>query len=152
MSENEIPIGFDEMPPDEREVNMKELETIQTENRLNDVFALGERGPGGARHVYQVFRQGALEGDTLLHRNMDMGKLVLSIEFNGPRNEPGSMRGVTDADLLEIVRDRLTDFQAGPYPSPETADALRYVTEALLCMNRRTQDRAQRGVLGKNTP
>lgn len=53
-----------------------------------------------------------------------------------------------DADLLEIVRDRLRDFQAGPYSCRENACALTHIEEALMWLNRRVEDRITRGVLG----
>ena len=33
---------------------MKQLNTIQKMEKLNDVFAIDEVGPGGAHHLYQV--------------------------------------------------------------------------------------------------
>lgn len=71
------------------------------------------------------------------------------IEFQkGPRNSPDSRHGVLDSDLLEIVRDRLKAFQAGPYATRENACALTHIEEALMWMNRRVEDRIERNVLG----
>ena len=53
-----------------------------------------------------------------------------------------------DSDLLEIVRDRLKSFQAGPFSSRENACALTHIEEALMWMNRRVEDRIEREVLG----
>lgn len=66
----------------------------------------------------------------------------------GPRNSPDALHGVLDTDLLEIVRDRLAAFQAGPFACRENAIALTHIEEALLWMNKRTEDRIARGVLG----
>ena len=66
----------------------------------------------------------------------------------GPRKDAGSISGAVDADLLEIVRDRLQAFQAGPYACRENAFALTHIEEALLWLNRRVEDRITRGVLG----
>ena len=68
----------------------------------------------------------------------------------GPRKEKDSLHGVIDTDLLEIVRDRLKAFQAGPFSSRENACALTHIEEALMWMNRRVEDRIERNVLGKN--
>ena len=39
-------------------------------------------------------------------------------------------------------------FQAGPYACRENAEALTHIEEALMWLNKRVEDRAQRGVLG----
>lgn len=68
----------------------------------------------------------------------------------GPRKEESSQHGVIDTDLLEIVRDRLKSFQAGPFSSRENACALTHIEEALMWLNRRVEDRIEREVLGTN--
>ena len=75
--------------------------------------------------------------------------MVLTVQMQyGGRNAAGSISGAVDADLLEIVRDRLRDFQAGPYSCRENACALTHIEEALMWLNRRVEDRITRGVLG----
>lgn len=37
---------------------MKQLSTIQKREKLNDVFAVDEIGPGGANHLYCVYKAG----------------------------------------------------------------------------------------------
>ena len=118
---------------------MKKLETIQTEENLNDIFTVDDAGPGGAHHTYII-------------RAVDSGATILGeIRFQtGPRKEEDSISGVIDSDLLEIVRDRLKAFQAGPYSSEFNGMALSHIEEALNWMNRRVEDRIRRNVLGKN--
>ena len=71
------------------------------------------------------------------------------IDFQcGPRKEENSQNGVIDSDLLEIVRDRLKSFQAGPFASVYNEEALYHVEEALFFLNKRVEDRIQRNVLG----
>lgn len=53
-----------------------------------------------------------------------------------------------DSDLLEIVKDRLTSLQDGPMATREGHMALMHITEALMWLNKRVEDRAERGVLG----
>ena len=73
------------------------------------------------------------------------------IQFqNGARKESGSIHGVIDTDLLEIVRHRLQCFQEGPFASRENALALTHIEEALMWLNKRVEDRIERNVLGKN--
>lgn len=131
---------------------MKKLSTIQKRERLNEVFAVDEQGPGGANHLYVVYKNGSA---TLEDNNSSLtGKpedLLLTVQMQcGPRKEEGSLHGVIDTDLLEIVRDRLKSFQAGPFSSRENACALTHIEEALMWMNRRVEDRIERNVLGKS--
>jgi hypothetical protein len=113
------------------------LSTIQKNNNLNVIHPAGEPGPGGAYHSYIVFRADNDEEVTGI------------VQFqNGPRLAPDSKPGVLDTDLLEIVRDRLKSFQAGDYACRENACALTHIEEALMWMNKRVEDRAERGVLG----
>lgn len=120
--------------------NFIKLNTIQKDHNLNNVYAVGDIGPGGAYHKYNIKR-------------MDDDGTVLSkcIQFQeGPRKEETSIPGVLDVDLLEIVRHRLTSFQNGEFACDENAEALKYVTMALEALNLRVKNRASRGVLGKN--
>ena len=120
---------------------MDKLSTIQKHNKLNDVCRLGEEGPGGAYHTYGVYLKGT-QCETV-------DDYVHLIEFQrGPRSDENSRHGVLEGDLLEIVRDRLKSFQNGPYATRENACALTHIEEALMWLNMRAEDRAERGVLG----
>lgn len=115
---------------------MEKLVTIQKRNKLNAVYRFGDVGPGNAFHMYKVFRT-------------DAPVEVESITFQkGPREGENSQTGVLDVDLLEIVRDRLKCFQSGDYACRENGRALTHIEEALLWLNKRTEDRTERGVLG----
>jgi len=113
---------------------IRNLNTIQKRNKLNTVVFSGEKGPGGAYHEYLVY-----VGEAGVHQTLFQ---------KGPRNEEGSIRGVLDVDLLEMVRHRLQCFQQGEYSTRENAIALTHIEEALLWMNKRVEDRADRDVLG----
>ncbi|MBQ7227748.1 MAG: ABC transporter ATPase [Clostridia bacterium] len=113
---------------------------IQRQDNLNEIFVEDMAGPGNGRHHYQVFKKGA--SDTV-------ASPLLDIQFQcGARNEEGSISGVLDQDLLEIVRNRLQCFQKGEYATRENACALTHIEEALMWMAKRSNDRAERGVLG----
>ena len=131
---------------------MKKLNTIQKLENLNEVFAIDEPGPGGANHLYEVCKHGAahISDDDGTFRTRPENMLLTVQMQCGPRREPNALNGVLDCDLLEIVRDRLTAFQSGPYACRENACALTHVEEALMWLNRRVEDRITRGVLGKN--
>ncbi len=115
---------------------MQKLNTIQKRANLNEVHRLGDPGPGGAYHEYMVV---SAEGQNILEH----------IQFQkGPRAAQDSVPGILECDLLEIVRDRLRSFQAGPMSCNENARALMYVEQALIQMNIRVENRIERGVLG----
>ena len=114
----------------------RKLSTIQKREKLNEVIAADQPGPGNACHKYNIV-------------NHDSGEVLTTIQFQcGPRLDESSVHGVIDTDLLEIVRDRLKGFQSGDFSSRENACALTHIEEALMWMNRRVEDRIERQVLG----
>ena len=118
---------------------MEKLSTIQKREKLNDVYAIDEKGNGGAYHKYSI--SGAEEPSTIYN--------VIKFQ-NGARKLPDSIHGILDTDLLEIIRHRLSCFQQGPFSTRENAIALTHIEEALLWMNKRVEDRIERNVLGTN--
>lgn len=122
---------------------MEKLITIQKREKLNDVYAMDEKGPGGANHQYVVEYTLYPVGKT------EETYTAATIQFQcGPRKEEESHYGVIDSDLLEIVRHRLQCFQAGPFATEYNAKALEHLEIALMYMNRRVEDRIERNVLG----
>ena len=128
---------------------MDKLSTIQKRENLNDVYA-GEKGVGGASHDYMIVKAGCARYDdkenTLTVNPEDIIEIIRFQE--GPRKDPNATHGVTDQDLLEIVRDRLKGFSSGDMPTRETACALTHIEEALMWLNKRIEDRIERNVLG----
>jgi hypothetical protein len=121
-------------------IKMEKLNTIQKREKLNTVLVLDEKGNGGANHEYQI-----------IYGDLETGVNGFILQFqNGPRNVEGSIPGVIDSDLLEIVMHRLRGFQSGPYSSRENAIALTKLEEAAMWLNRRVEDRIERNVLGTN--
>ena len=125
---------------------MRKLSTIQTKEKLNDVYAIDEIGPGGANHQYAV----VLHNTNVTDETMEYGYLAKINLQKGPRKDSNSQHGVIDTDLLEIVRDRMKAFQAGPFASEYNEKALEHIELALMYLNRRVEDRIERNVLGKN--
>ena len=115
-----------------------ELSTIQKTNKLNTVIRINEKGPGGGYHEYTI----------RINKPNGYASAQRIVFQKGPRNDPEAVHGALDEDLLEIVRDRLAAFQGGDYACRENAIALTHVEEALLWLNKRKEDRAERGVLG----
>jgi hypothetical protein len=119
-------------------IKIMELSTIQKREKLNLVNIVDEVGPGGAYHKYNI-------------TSNDNNTLIGSIQFQkSPRHAKGSISGIIDTDLLEIVRHRLQCFQKGNFSTRENACALTHIEEALMWLNRRVEDRIERNVLGKN--
>lgn len=128
---------------------MDKLSTIQKRENLNEVWA-GEKGVGGASHCYMVVKAKCAvldcEENTL---TVNPDDIIETLQFQeGARKDPKAIHGVTDQDLLEIVRDRLKGFQSGDMPTRETACALTHIEEALMWLNKRIEDRIERNVLG----
>jgi hypothetical protein len=122
---------------------MRKLSTIQKRERLNEVYAVDDKGNGGANHTYAIYKRG--ETPTIENESLAI------IQFqNGARKLSDSTHGVLDTDLLEIVRDRLKGFQSGEFSTRENACAITHIEEALMWMNRRVEDRIERNVLGTN--
>ena len=114
----------------------RKLSTIQKREKLNDVLAADQPGPGNACHKYDIVKH-------------DSNAVLTTIQFQKvPRLDENSVQCVLDTDLLEIVRDRLKGFQSGEYSSRENACALTHIEEALMWLNRRVEDRIERKVLG----
>lgn len=121
---------------------MRKLDTIQTKEKLNDIWVMDHIGPGGAQHSFLICKTG--------HGLQPNSKILCDIWFQkGPRSDENAQHGVIDSDLLEIVKDRLTDFQNGPYANDYNEKALHHVVEALKALNQRVEDRIERNVLGE---
>ena len=123
---------------------MRVLSTIQKREKLNSVYAVDEKGCGGANHHYKVVYS-TIDFDDRIE------KTAADIQFQcGPRKEFDSIHGVLDTDLLEIVRDRLKGFQSGEFATEYNARALEHIEDALMWLNRRVEDRIERCVIGTN--
>ena len=122
---------------------MEKIITIQKREKLNDIYTIDDKGVGGANHKYLIQSQSCdSQGNADVYH-------IIQLQ-NGARKLPDSIHGVIDTDLLEIVRHRLQCFQKGEFASRENACALTHIEEALMWLNRRTEDRIERNVLGTN--
>jgi len=65
----------------------------------------------------------------------------------GPVKEVG-VNGCHNEDLIAIVIDRLQGFQESKYKCRENAIAITKLEEALMWLNKRTQDRINKGIEG----
>lgn len=101
---------------------------------------------GNASHHYEVRMNTA--PDPILGI---FSSRVAAIDFqHGPRDEAGSVPGITDAVLIAVLLDRYRGFQAGPYRCRENALVITKLEEALHWMQARAMARHRQGVLGRN--
>ena len=111
------------------------------------IITADEPDASGASHFYLAQIAGALPDDP---DTANTGVCTLVQFQQGPRNVEGSTPGATEAVLLAILIDRLRGFQAGPYACVENEQQLVHLKAALAATKKRADERAARGVLGKN--
>lgn len=122
------------------------VSTVQEKEKLNDIYVHDSTGV----HAFVVTKHNATSwiDDENPEGNPD---IVAGLVFQkGPRKDESSTHGLIDSDLLEIVKYRLKYFQNSEYACEENAKALNCIQEALLWLNKRVEDRIERGVLGHN--
>lgn len=103
---------------------------------MNDILYSKEKDAGGAPVIWHIF-------------NNRTGKHLCGVNFqNGPRKAEGSVQGVKDEDLLEIVRARLLAYMDGDMGDSYTDEAVHSITAALRALKVRAESRKARGVLG----
>lgn len=118
---------------------MRKVE-IGTSN-YTEVFAIDAK-MYNANHYYEV-RQTPSEGATISDK-----EIYAKIKFQeGPIKEHG-INGCHNEDLIAIVIDRLQSFQESSFKCKENAMAITKLEEALMWLNKRTQDRIKRKVEG----
>jgi hypothetical protein len=114
------------------------LHTTDYNHDQSQIFADEDAMAGGASYRY-VVRWGPFNRE-------------FEIPFqNGSFNDNG-VTGISTEALLAVVLDRLSSFQAGPFPCEENANALRHLREAMFWMHTRTMERWRRGVKGQAQP
>lgn len=75
--------------------NMRKLQPSRNYDGINNTYAVDKPGKDGKNNLYRVEKKES-EGEYAL------------IQFqSGERSSPGSIDGITDRDLLEIICDRL---------------------------------------------
>jgi hypothetical protein len=137
----------------DRGKRMKRELTSHKVNGCNEALTISvmdEPGSGGANHDYAISfldeRYGYHRSPISERHNHNC---IISFQ-NGPIKEAG-VNGVTHEALLAIVEDRLLGFQSGPYACRENAVALTKIQEAMMWLQKRTNDRLRRGVEGTHT-
>ena len=105
-------------------MNDRKLNTMQKSNNLNTIFAVNDR-------AYRVDRTELDPNDD----NYPDYNPIAFIDFQeGDVNDETSRVGVTELDLLEIVRDRLINFENSECSTRHNARALMYIEMAIDCL------------------
>jgi len=108
-------------------------------DRVTEVYSLDEPDlRSGANHQYGIYPK---------TKDFNLPGLSLVTFQNGPIKEAG-INGCHNEDLIAIVIDRLEGFQSSEFACRENAIAKTKLEEALLWLNKRTNDRINRGVEG----
>lgn len=111
-------------------------------SKYTEVLAMDEP-EFNSNHVYRV-RNVKKE----IFGRESMHPVHVEVRFQkGPVKEKG-VNGCHQEDLIAIVIDRLQSFQKSDYSCKENAMAITKLEEAMMWLNKRTQDRINRGVEG----
>lgn len=117
---------------------MQELKNSLVTTKYTKVFMDGENDIRfNAPHNFKVFRVGDNE-------------VLANIHFQGGAIKEAGVNGVANEDLIAMVLERLYFFDRSLFSCKENEKAIEKLEEALMWLRKRTDDRALRGVKGKN--
>jgi hypothetical protein len=107
-----------------------------TTHRVNDdepirIFSAGPLNPAGAQNNYVAV---IVDGE-------DITQELGTIKFQNGHPDEHGRNGVTLETLLAVCHDRLTCFQAGPFPCEQNAEAIQHIERALESLKDRTRER-----------
>ena len=118
-------------------------------NEAISITVKDQPGQGGASHLYNIegFNTETNPSCMFMEHNGEPAVQCPLLFQNGPPEDVGT-NGITQEVLLAIVIDRLECFQKGQYACRENALALTKIQEAVMWLQKRTNDRMLRGVEG----
>jgi hypothetical protein len=124
--------------------------TDHKNNRFNreciNVVTADLRAIDNAHHRYKIFvNRDAQTSDEPPRITLHQVELVFQ---NGGLREAGP-NGITDQALLAVVLDRLRSFNDGPFRCRENSLIITKLEEAMMWMEKRSNDRSRRGVEGE---
>jgi hypothetical protein len=76
----------------------------------------------------------------------------IEIMFQHGPQEGDEPNGTTMVRVLEVVEERLIDFQKGKLACPQNDEAIRKIREGIFWLQERSRDRQARGVEGTYNP
>jgi hypothetical protein len=78
------------------------------------------------------------------------GQYFININWQEGTVEENGVNGVQIEDVIDILVERLTEFQKGAFPCRENALAITHLQEAQNWLYRRTMERKKQGIEGKH--
>jgi len=127
------------MDPQEYSINKGEImRELDIGTKFYTIVSAVDEPDFGANHVYEI-----RETNSKTSLNL-FSKIVFQ---KGPIKENG-VNGCHNKDLIAIVLDRLQGFQETEFKCRENALAITKLEEALMWLNKRTQNRKKKGVEG----
>lgn len=146
----------DDQPEGRAQVPVRPLidHKLNFENRPEaiEVLVLDPPGPGGASHRYLIQVDPNIcrpTKDGQLDDRDPLDLIETEIHFQEGGIAEAGVNGLTQEALLAIVIDRLRSFQEGDFPCEENQIALDHCERALNTLHKRTWDRIDREVEGK---
>lgn len=112
---------------------------VEGRNHNERVYAVDDVGPGGAHHHYKLEW-----GDSY-----EVPPQEIWFQRGGIQN--AGINGVSNEQVLAVLIDRFECLMSGPFPTPETQEALDHCRAAMEALHRRTRDRLARDVEGRET-
>lgn len=113
-----------------------------------EVFSTDDVQSDGAHHAYRIEVYDRYSSNSVPVEDKGM-KAVSDLPFqNGGLLEVGA-NGITDQALLAVVLDRMRGFNDGPFRCRENSIIITKIEEALMWMEKRSNDRSRRNVEGE---
>lgn len=103
------------------------------------------RASDSAHHAYKISVE--VKAQTSNETDQTVHEVVLQFQ-NGGLKEVGA-NGITDQALIAVVLDRMRSFNEGQFRCRENSMIITKLEEAMLWMEKRSNDRARRNVEGE---
>lgn len=120
-------------------MSIRRLKTLQKTKRLNEIYAIDTKGYNGSNHQYAIVSEDFPNTKNKYYNEEYLVDTVIQFQY-GAREEEGSIPGVLDIDLLEIVKDRLLSLNE-EFFTTEVTHAIMHIESALIWMNKQAEDK-----------
>lgn len=137
---------------------MRILKTIKKFGVLNRIFVIDKKNKeNGLNYLYTILPKNfkapimtTEDGKNIVYINSNKKQLNFIVENMTTivfENEETGIKGVTESDLLEIVKDRIYNRSIEDYKY--NREALKHIEEALMWLNRVTEENIERKLINK---
>ncbi|HXG86113.1 MAG TPA: hypothetical protein VNI84_18985 [Pyrinomonadaceae bacterium] len=151
MFVDEYGLGFVYVPNEAAQASVNTTRSIRDHqnNKFNrecvSVMTCDDRSSDGANHKYEITVWKNAQTSDSNDELVEHCKLNFQ---NGGLKEVGA-NGITDQSLIAVVMDRIRGFNDGPFRCRENSMVITKLEEAMMWMEKRSNDRARRGVEGE---